>query len=313
MNTMMKKPIQTKKTIKNKITDKKFSKKLKQCLLITILISSGQVFANAEESLSIEKNIKQIQGSKLQNLKKNRKALLTAASTKNIEKITREAYLSTKKINSKNKKSKQTINSVNTNSTLNSANTNNIANSLLAHNNFSSTYSFNIYQANTELIHDNDHDGYYSSFSLSFDADLISDKIYDEALVYAEIYISEDGGPWMHFSTTDDFIIYNDSSDDEYEIISTLEQNYASEHYDFSIDLYEVGYDDIVASYSADDNSVLYALPLESQEYDPDYYAEYEEQSHTEVHHYGGGIGLFSLLALMPLLAFRRKKANNSL
>ena len=298
----------------NKSLNKKFNLKIKQCLLVVTLICSGQLLANTTDIPSTEKNIKQLQGVKKQNIAENKKALLHSAVTKSIKKITREEYLAKK--NTNNKKSKQVTNNSNASSTLSSTNsgatinntmTNNIASSLLAHNNFSSTYSFDIYQANTVLIHDYDQDGYYSSFSLSFDADLLSDRVYDEALVYAEIYISENGGPWMHFSTTNDFIIYNDSSDDEYEIISTLEQNYASEHYDFLIDLYEVGYDDLVASYSADDDNVLYALPLESQDYDPDYD---EVQTHTEVHHYGGSTSVLSLFSLIALLVLRRNLKN---
>lgn len=301
----------------NKRFNIKFNQQIKLYLLGATLIFSGQLLANTTAIPATEKNIKQLQGVKKQNVAENKKALLPLATTKSIKKITREEYLAKKNVN--NKKSKQVTNNNNTSSTLSSTNsgatinntmTNNIASSLLAHNNFSSTYSFDIYQANTVLIHDYDQDGYYSSFSLSFDADLLSDRVYDEALVYAEIYISENGGPWMHFSTTNDFIIYNDSSDDEYEIISTLEQNYASEHYDFLIDLYEVGYDDIVASYSADDDNILYALPLESQDYDPDYYVEYEEQTHTEVHHYGGSTNVLSLFSLIALLVLRRNLKN---
>lgn len=295
----------------NRSFNKKFNQQIKQCLLVAMLISSGQLLANSSETSIVEKNIKQLQGVKKQNVIENKKASLDLAATKNIKKITREEYLLNKKANTK--KSKQVFNNNNTNSTLtntNSNTTNNIANSLLHHDNFNSTYGFTIYQANTELIHDFDQDGYYSSFSISFDADLLSERIYDEALVYAEIYISENGGPWMHFSTTNNFIIYSDSSDDEYEVISTLEQNYTSEHYDFLIDLYEVGYDDIVASYSANDDNVLYALPLESQDYDPDYYVEYEEQTHTEIHHYGGSTGVLSLFSLIALLAFRKNLKN---
>lgn len=162
-------------------------------------------------------------------------------------------------------------------------------------------YSFSIYQAQTRLIDDYDADGYYQTFSISFDADLISYSHFERADVYAELYLSFNGGPWQHYLTTDIFTLYGESSDDEYSIHTRLNQGYVSGEYDILIDLYEVGYDDIVASYSADDDAALIALPLESDEYDE----VYVETNHTDIHYHGGSVNFTIIAMLMCLLVYR--------
>ena len=160
--------------------------------------------------------------------------------------------------------------------------------------------SFVIYEGYSQLIEDFDSDGYYQTFSVTFDADLITYSPYDEAAVYAELYLSENGGPWQHYYTTDSFVIHGESSDDIFEVYSTLAQGFNPNHYDVLIDLYEVGYPNIVASYSSDDSNSLYALPLESSDYDVEYIEYYEE-----THIYGGSGGVVSLLVLLTLMLRR--------
>lgn len=158
-------------------------------------------------------------------------------------------------------------------------------------------HSFSIYNAFSYLLDDYDGDGYYQTFSVVFDADLLSYSAYDSADVYAELYLSKNGGPWIYYYTTDNFIIYGDSEDDEYEVITTLHQGFDSDNYDVLIDLYEVGYDDIVATYSSDDNNALYALPLESSELDIEYVVEVYD-------HHGGSMSVFLLLMISVIRFF---------
>lgn len=160
---------------------------------------------------------------------------------------------------------------------------------------------FTIYNAFSTLLDDFDFDGYYRTFSVVFDADMYSYDSHDSSAVYARLYLSEDGGPWIHYYTTDDFIIHSDSDQDEYEVVTTFRSGYSSSHYDVLIDLYEVGYDGIVATYSADDNQSLYALPLESADYDQVYVET------VEVHH-GGSLSSWLLIILFLLLARRLYK-----
>ena len=170
-------------------------------------------------------------------------------------------------------------------------------------------YSFSIFQANTHLVDDYDADGYYQTFSVTFDADILTYSLFDQADVYAQLYLSFNGGPWQHYLTTDVFTLYGESSDDEYSIHTRLDQGYLTGEYDVLIDLYEVGYTDIVATYSALDDIALIALPLESEEYD----IAYVEQSHTDIHHYGGSINVLMVSALFIFSLFRLRVAANGL
>lgn len=156
-------------------------------------------------------------------------------------------------------------------------------------------YDFLIYDAQSYLYDDFDEDGYYQTFGIVFDADVISNVINERADVYAEMYLSKNGGPWTHYYSTDIFTIMGESIDDEYEVVTTLYESYYSDNYDVLIDLYEVGYPGLVATFSSDDSDALYALPLESDEYDT-YYDD---------HHYSGSTGLISLAVLLMIILIR--------
>lgn len=157
---------------------------------------------------------------------------------------------------------------------------------------------FAIYGASSFLQDDYDGDGYYQTFSVVFDADIYSYSSNQLGEVYALLYLSKNGGPWTHYFTTDDFIIESDTDADEYEVITTFLSGYSSNEYDILIDLYQVGYSDVVASYSSDDSNALYALPLESADYDQVYVEPYIEV--VEVH--GGSMSVLILLLLSIVL-----------
>ena len=161
---------------------------------------------------------------------------------------------------------------------------------------------FAIYSATSFLQEDYDGDGYYQTFSVTFDADMYAYTHNQFGEVYALLYLSKNGGPWTHYFTTDVFIIEGDSDQDEYEVITTFLSGYSSDDYDVLIDLYQVGYNDIISSYSSDDSNALYALPLESADYDEPYNESYIEV--VEVH--GGSIYGLTLL-LLGVCLFRVK------
>lgn len=119
---------------------------------------------------------------------------------------------------------------------------------------------FSIFDAGSSLRIDRDRDGYYSEFQISFDAD--SDI--GDALVYARLYLRRVGEvDWQLYHTTDDFWIYGQSDDDDYFVTTTLDEGFATSEYDILIDLYEVGYNGIVATLDANDDVDLLDLPLE--------------------------------------------------
>jgi len=164
-------------------------------------------------------------------------------------------------------------------------------------------HSFVIDSAYVQLIEDIDEDGFYQTFSVTFDSDVLTEHADNQAIVYADLYLSKNGGPWVHYFTTDNFSIYGNSIDDEYEVYTTLNQGYIPAEYDVLIDLYEPGFEEIVARYSSNDSNNLYALPLESSDYDPDYVVVVE---HSTSHGHGGSNSILGLLTLM-LLTLARK------
>lgn len=170
-------------------------------------------------------------------------------------------------------------------------------------------HQFSIYSADTYLYEDVDEDGYYRAFSVSFDADVHSSNYNEAVNVYAELYLSKAGGPWQHFYSSDIFTIVGDSSNDGYEVLTTLYEWHDSDYYDVLIDLYEVGYPEVVATYSGYDTDTLYGLPLESVDYDQPYYDTYVEY---DEHHHGASMSKTWLLALILLLLMRAMHNKNS-
>lgn len=133
---------------------------------------------------------------------------------------------------------------------------------------------FSIYDAESYLQDDIDGDGYYRTFGVLFDVDVYNPNGNEDSVIYAELYISTDGTNWEHYYTTDDFLIHGSNEEDQFEVITTFAEGYNTNHYDILIDIYEVGYSDIVATHSSNDNNALYALPLESADYDELYVEE---------------------------------------
>ena len=152
-------------------------------------------------------------------------------------------------------------------------------------------HSFSIFDASSRLFEDFDYDGFYQTFSVTFDVDVNGSYLNERADLFAELYLSRDGGPWVHYYTTDVFTIYGDSTQDDYEVLTTLYTGYATDHYDVLIDVYEVGYSDIVATISADETDSLYALPLESSDRD-------REPDIIVVEESGGAFSVLGLLCL---------------
>jgi len=119
---------------------------------------------------------------------------------------------------------------------------------------------FYIYDADSSLRIDRDHDGYHSEFQIRFDAD----SRVGDVLVYARLYLRRVGElDWELYHETDDFWIYGQSDDDEYFVTTTLDDGFSTSEYDILIDLYEAGVSGIVATIDANDDVDLLDLPLE--------------------------------------------------
>lgn len=170
---------------------------------------------------------------------------------------------------------------------------------------YESYADFSIYGATALLQDDYDNDGFYKTFTVSFDADIYSYTPNQLGEVYALLYISKNGGPWIHYYTTDDFLIEGNSPLDEYEIITSFLSGYPTDYYDILIDLYQRGYSDIVTSYSSDDSNNLYALPLESENFDEPYTETYVEVTEVISVGHGGSLSMNIIILCLLMLSVR--------
>jgi len=125
----------------------------------------------------------------------------------------------------------------------------------------SKAMGFSFYDAATFLNFDGDGDGYYSDFTLEFDAD------YDNgtAQVFAKVYTSQNGGDWIELFSTDVFAISFDDENDAQSITTVLNFDFPTSNYDILIDLYENGVPGIVATIDSSSDLDLFSLPLEDQ------------------------------------------------
>jgi len=128
-------------------------------------------------------------------------------------------------------------------------------------------YDFWFYSADVLLFNDHDVDGHYHGIDLLFDAD----TYYDEAEVYAVVYLSLEGGPWNEYSVTDNFLLFGSSADDEFNIVTELVSGYPTGSYDLLIELFDGYSDAFLASYGPVDTSELAFLPLEDANRDAPY------------------------------------------
>ncbi|WP_417763950.1 choice-of-anchor H family protein [Shewanella sp.] len=163
-------------------------------------------------------------------------------------------------------------------------------------------HEFRFYDVQTYLLDDFNYDGFYHSFSLNIDADVYGATAGEQIPVYAVIYTSRNGGDWRHLHTTNVFYLQGESAYDSYEVVTSLDTGFPTDYYDVLIDLYEYGYDDVVATISSDNTNSLYALPLQSYDRDNDNYGE-------DVVVSGGSLAWTPLLSL-GLLGWCRRKAN---
>lgn len=161
-----------------------------------------------------------------------------------------------------------------------------------------------LYDASSELISDFDDDSFYHRFSVTIDAD----SIYETSYVYAELYLSYEGGPWNHYANSDAYHIHGDSEQDIFTIETELADGFSPGYYDVRIKLYDAESDDLILVYGPYDDASLSALPLEDSYYD-DWYRDAVYPVETEVIIAGHGHGSMGwwLLTVPVFLSVARK------
>lgn len=157
---------------------------------------------------------------------------------------------------------------------------------------------FWIFDATTRLFHDFDNDGFFTRLELDFDAD----THFFSADVYAELFLSLDGGPWNTYTTTAVFTIFGTSDTDDYFVDTDLVSGYPAGSYDLLIELYNAADGRFVTSFGPSDTPALFDLPLEDQQEDAVVVVE-PQVSHS--HGGGGTTGWPAALALIMMALVR--------
>jgi hypothetical protein len=165
-------------------------------------------------------------------------------------------------------------------------------------------HEFWIFFADVVLFGDDDEDGHFYGIDLLFDAD----TIFEEADVYAVLYLSLEGGPWNEYHVTDTFRIFGATSDDEYVVVTEFESGYPRGSYDLLIELYDTFDGSFVASLGPIDTSELSFLPLEDFQRDDPRFHPPVSHSHS---HGGGAIDLvvLGILGLFVGVSVVRRRA----
>ncbi|OUS26834.1 hypothetical protein A9Q99_16590 [Gammaproteobacteria bacterium 45_16_T64] len=122
-----------------------------------------------------------------------------------------------------------------------------------------------IYDADFDYITDNDGDGYYHRFRVTFDADtnFINDRI------YAKLYLDNRHEEHLYY-VSDDFTIIGNASSDRYEVTTSLTDGYDRDVYDIRIDIFDAFTHERLDSISANDDDDLYGRFLEEIDLDSD-------------------------------------------
>jgi hypothetical protein len=162
-----------------------------------------------------------------------------------------------------------------------------------------------VYDASTTLISDFDDDGFYHRFSVGIDAD----TVYATSYVYAELYLSYEGGPWNYYASSDAFHIHGDSTLDVFYVETELAEGFPAGYYDVRIELYDADTGEWLLNYGPYDDSSLTALPLEDSMHDDDYYSTGYTTEVIVAGHGGIDVWLLITFALVALLKFSRQGA----
>ncbi len=159
---------------------------------------------------------------------------------------------------------------------------------------------FEIYSADARPLADFDGDGYHHALRVSFDVDVN----YDAADVYAKLYLSREGGPWVQYFTTGLFHIVGDSVADTYEVETELLSGYYPGYYAVLIEIYSLDHAYMVASQVLDHHYLGRDLLLEDLDQDDGY-------GYEDSHGHAGSFGtlLLFMLLIQVVIAARRAPA----
>lgn len=151
---------------------------------------------------------------------------------------------------------------------------------------------FWIFEAFTNVVFDQDRDGFFTRLELDFDAD----TVFVSADVYAVVYLSLEGGPWNEVTATETFTILGAGDGDEYFVDIDLLSGYPAGSYDVLIELYDTFDNLLVAEFGPNDSLALFDLPLEDQVRDE---VIIVDAPVVAVRGGGGALGIWMLLLMI--------------
>lgn len=122
---------------------------------------------------------------------------------------------------------------------------------------------YQIRDVSTTLLIDDDADGHYSRFRITFDPD----ADFDGAYLYARVWVRPQGGEWIEEHVSEDFLVDASGVEDAYSLTADWISGYPTAYYDVQIDLYDAA-TGLLAASAGSERPELSRLPLEDQSRD---------------------------------------------
>ena len=162
----------------------------------------------------------------------------------------------------------------------------------------------------TDLIADEDGDGFYSRFRITIDPD----ADYDSRLVYARIWVRARGGEWIEEYATEDWRVNTSGANDSYVLDADWLSGYPTSYYDVQVDLYDSATDLLIAS-ACSDRLDIAQVPLEDRSRDIRPSSPTPPIGGSSSSREGGGgameIGFAFALGALSLIAMRLRRVRS--
>jgi hypothetical protein len=164
---------------------------------------------------------------------------------------------------------------------------------------------FSIGEVYTDLLVDEDRDGFYSRFRITFDPD----ADFANRWVYARIWVRPRGGDWLEEFVTEDWLVETSGTRDAYVLEVDWISGYPTSYYDFQIDLFDAATDALIA-FAGSERPELARVPLEDRSRDRAPSAPTTGGGGDSHSREGGGgaLGIWTVLALLGVAAVRTGK-----
>lgn len=162
---------------------------------------------------------------------------------------------------------------------------------------------YSVLDVDTSLLIDDDQDGFYSKFKITFDPD----TDFGPANVYAVVWIRAQGGEWIKEHESDDFVVDMSGTADKYTLTADWVSGYPTARYDVQLDIHDAATGLLVAS-AGSERPEFSRIPLEDASRDQLANRPAPPPTNTgstSSRESGGSMTLWSLFAFAGLLAAR--------